>query len=437
MSIGGVRNPMGGILSIDVAGPMKPAYDQGGHQARWILVGALTWRVPKGSKKMVQPEEEALEEDAPEIEEGGRAGKKDDEVGQQPGEVGGEESQGRGDPGDLPSGGEESQGRGDPGDLPPPGRGGRQGGGDPGNSLPGGRACEGEESPEQLPPDIEEETELRVFRMALPMVTKTSKEVTRTTMEFLLKLRADGYHVHRIHCDRGHEFAGEFKRWTNSRGIHNITRTAGDDPRGNGRAEMAVKAIKTQIRRALSQACTTARWWPWACRYVTEVNRCVRLDEKPEWPRFLKEVQVKKRKWKRGDFEVGIEKVQYLCPSAEDHGHWVCKEGEAPRVTKCLLRPTQEPLDENVWVAIEKEMVDAIVLRRRLRQKTAVRKLDATMKPPNEEDEQRKKIRDRIMKVVEEEARRIVEDDPELAAEELKIVSKLKKLAEGIEMEED
>ena len=98
--------------------------------------------------------------------------------------------------------GEESQGRGDPGDLPPPGRGGRQGGGDPGNGLPGERACEGEGNPEQLPPDIEEETELRVFRMALPMVTKTSKEVTRTTMEFLLKLRADGYHVHRIHCHK-------------------------------------------------------------------------------------------------------------------------------------------------------------------------------------------------------------------------------------------
>ena len=400
-----VRNPMGGILSIDVAGPMKPAYDQGGGQARWMLVGALTWRVPKGTTKMVQPPEEPLGEDAPEIEEGGQAGEEREEEAQeeqQPGEVG---------------------------------RGGRQGGGGPGNRLPE-RDCEGGGDPEQLPPDIEAETELRVFRIALPMVTKTSKEVTRTTMEFLLRLRADGYRVHRIHCDRGHEFAGEFKRWANARGIH-ITRTPGDDPRGNGRAEVTVKAIKTQIRRTLRQAFETSKWWPWACRYVTEINRCVRLDEKPEWPGFLREVRVKKRQWKRGDFEVGVEKVQYLCPSSEDHGHWVYKEGEAPRVTRCLMRATTEPLDERVWVAIEKEMVDALVLRRRLRQKTAVRRLDASLKAPKEEDEVKKRVRDRIMKVVEEEARRIIGDDPELAAEELKIVAKLKKMAEGIEMEEE
>ena len=127
-------------------------------------------------------------------------------------------------------------------------------------------------------------------------------------MEFLLRLKADGYNVSRIHCDRGHEFSGEFKRWANTRGIH-ITRTPGDDPRGNGRVENTVKAIKTQIRRALGQACEDAKWWPWACRYVTEVNRCVRMATTPEWPRFLKEVRVKKRTWKRGNFEVGVEKV--------------------------------------------------------------------------------------------------------------------------------
>ena len=37
------------------------------------------------------------------------------------------------------------------------------------------------------------------------------------------------------------------------RGIH-LTRTPGDDPRSNGRAETAVKSIKTQIRRILLQA---------------------------------------------------------------------------------------------------------------------------------------------------------------------------------------
>ena len=178
-----VRNPMGGILSIDVAGPMKPAYDQGGGQARWILLGALSWRVPRGSTKMKQPTEEALEADVPEIEEGraeeeDRAeeeGQEEESERQQQGEVGGGVSRGGGDPGNRPPGGDGRQGGGDPGNRPPPGRGVSRGGGDPGNRLPGEGAREGEEDPAQLPPNIEEETELRVFRMALPMVTKTAK----------------------------------------------------------------------------------------------------------------------------------------------------------------------------------------------------------------------------------------------------------------------
>ena len=148
----------------------------------------------------------------------------------------------------------------------------------------------------------------------------------------------------------------------------------------------------------------------------------------PEWPRFLKEVRVKKRTWKRGNFEVGVEKV-HTCARRQR----IMGIGS----TKCILRPTEEPLDERVWLAVEKEMLDALALRRRLREKTSVRRLDAVMMtPPEEEDDEKKKkkkkkARDRIMKVVEEESRRIIHDDPELAGEELKIVAKLKKMAGG------
>ena len=57
-------------MSLDVAGPFTPAYDLGGHQARWFLAGALVWRVPKDTKKMVQPQDEALQGEEPAIEEG-------------------------------------------------------------------------------------------------------------------------------------------------------------------------------------------------------------------------------------------------------------------------------------------------------------------------------------------------------------------------------
>ena len=63
-----VKYPEGGILSVDVAGPMIPAYDQGGYQARYFLVGVLTWRFPKSATMMDQPQDERLEGDEPQIE---------------------------------------------------------------------------------------------------------------------------------------------------------------------------------------------------------------------------------------------------------------------------------------------------------------------------------------------------------------------------------
>ena len=167
------------------------------------------------------------------------------------------------------------------------------------------------------------------------MRTKTSREVTSTVMEMWLKLRADGYDVGYIHSDRGHEFQGAFIQWARARGIH-LSRTSGEDPRANGRAESCVKAIKDQVRRTLRQACEDSSKWPWALRYVREVNRCVRLGISPWWPRFMQVVRVRKRAWRTKGFEVGWEKVMYLTPSTEDHGHWVMKEGEAPRVTSAL-----------------------------------------------------------------------------------------------------
>ena len=47
-----VPYPVGGVLSLDVAGPLIPAKDIGGLYARWMLVGTLTWAVPAESEKM-------------------------------------------------------------------------------------------------------------------------------------------------------------------------------------------------------------------------------------------------------------------------------------------------------------------------------------------------------------------------------------------------
>ena len=63
-----VKHPLGGVLSVDTAGPFIRAYDAGGYQSAYILVGALTWTVPKGSPLKEDEVAEELEEGAPKIE---------------------------------------------------------------------------------------------------------------------------------------------------------------------------------------------------------------------------------------------------------------------------------------------------------------------------------------------------------------------------------
>ena len=58
-----VKHPLGAVLSIDTTGPFTRAYDAGGYKVAYILVGALTWTVPKDStlreEEVPEPEGEA------------------------------------------------------------------------------------------------------------------------------------------------------------------------------------------------------------------------------------------------------------------------------------------------------------------------------------------------------------------------------------------
>ena len=386
-----VKHVQGGTLSLDVAGSFKPAYDMGGHQARWFLAGAFVWRVPKETEKMKAPEDEELEGNEPAIEE---AGEEEEEAREE--EVQGEEGQDEVQQ-DLPVFGPEPLGE---------------------------------------PGDVEEATEVRVFRLAIPMITKKAKEVSEKAMQMIIKLRSEGFVVSKIHSDRGHEFSGSFKQWATSRGLI-LSRTSGDDARANGRAEVAIKALKTQVRRVLRQANVDHKWWPWALRYVSEVNRCIRLDRTPDFPPFLSPVRVRKRTWKRGVFSPTVEEVQYLIPSEEDHGHWICKPEEAPRVTKMLLQRTTEPLDPNIWVALETQITEGLLVRRRLRGKVAIRRMEGGESEEDEDQKERREQKERIRRLIEEEMKAMIEDEEEVVKEEATILAALKKMIEEPEESEE
>ena len=79
-------------------------------------------------------------------------------------------------------------------------------------------------------------------------------------------------------------------------------------------------------------------------------------------------------------------------------------------------------MPEEAWIAIEREAVDAMAVRRRLRGKSAIRKFEEEDEDEKEKGEEKER-RVKILRVIEEEMRRMV------AMQELQIFAKLKQLA--------
>ena len=90
---------------------------------------------------------------------------------------------------------------------------------------------------------------------------------------------------------------------------------------------------------------------------------------------------------------------------------------------------------------MKKEAADALITRRRLREKTSVRKIEVEEKDSKiqeeAEEEKVQQLRQRLSRMIEEEMKDMVEDDPEIAVEELKWVAKTKRMMEEPSEEDD
>ena len=392
--------PLCGVLSLDTAGPYREGHDLV-MKSRYLMVGAFTWLVPSGTKGLEEEEKEVPEE-APQVEEwrdNRRKDERDEEAERSPREG--------------PHRGEKEEAERSPREGPHRGE------------------IRIDEDEEEKKEDKEEKMEVRVFRLAAPLATKRTEETLRTAIEFVLRLRADGYYVNQIHTDQGHEYYGQFREWCDRRGIQ-LTRTPGDDPQGNGRAEVAIQGITRQIRATLHQAGKGWDWWPMAARHAAEVLRYARIDKKVDIPPFMEEVVVRKRHWRRGVLmEPSTEKVRYICPAWDHHGHWVLKEDGTKVVTRYVIRKLREPATEDVWVALEEETLDALQARRRMREKVSpVIRMIGRGEPedPSTEDGKRRREDEVIAKVIEEEMMKMVEEEPELVKEEFQVLTGLRKM---------
>ena len=385
-----IKNAISGVLSLDTAGPLELAADVDGSKAKFMLIGALTWLVHRDVPLKEDLPEDPLPDDAPSLD-------------------------------DIPQEEEEHEvgkGRDESGQASSP---------DALGNVEDATRDVGVEEPGPDHQSVEEELKdfkVEVFRVALPMPSKSAPVVLQTTIEMILRLRANGYPIHRVHTDRGREFLGHFKRWMTSRSIL-VTQTPGADPRANGRAERAVQSIKQQVRRVLHGAGADTNYWAFATRYVNEVLACHRLARPVDFPQFLAPVQCRKRYWKTKSLGPTVETVKYLFPAWDSHGHWVLDQNGKPTITRYVMMPIVRPEHEVQWQAAEAEVEDQQTVRRRIRGKTSVRSCEANPKEDSLDDIKQHQLR--CAQVLEEEMIRLPGDDIDLVGIEIPVLEKLKK----------
>ena len=226
-------------------------------------------------------------------------------------------------------------------------------------------------------------------------------------------------------------------------------------PQSNGRVERSVQEIKARIQRALKGAEMGPEFWPAACRFVhqQERRRLAMRNDRPT-PPFGKEVLIKKRYWKRGDLEDTHETALYMYQDYENHGHCVLRSDGNYAIAPYYIAQVTQPVDDAVWIAVLEELDkdrDALEVRRRLREKTAVKiaklqgetsveEWNTTLAVDEAVDLQKKEREEHVealRNVLEEEGRIMVYDGLDSMMSTFEEIRKLKKaLPQGSEEED-
>ena len=402
------KHPEAYVLSLDLAGPYKRGWDINGDMSRFLLVGAYTWPVEKKDTEVPAIEnaevlDEMEEEELPNLEEGA------EEV---------REELVRREIDDM----SENESDYEPSLL-------EEDGGIGGAGLRAVHvAGEDADSPMSQEEALAEECkpmEVKTFMVAVPLATKSSRDVLAGVHEIYMSLRRHGYPVCRVHTDRGTEFVNRFfKSWAFNRGLLHTTSTA-DEHSQNGRAEAAIASVKSRVRRLLRSSGMEAAWWPSAARHVSELERREREGQTKLLPAFGQKVLVRKRDWVRGEFQDTMEKVTYLTPVYDvSHGHAVMDERGKFKVISYYLQNLRDPriLDEECE-AVRIPAEEPLQLRRRLREKTSLHDLQR-------EADGDLRHRVHLCRLIREEETVLLQEDPEVAA----IVAKAMVKTKNIEM---
>ena len=175
-----------------------------------------------------------------------------------------------------------------------------------------------------------------------PLRTRTASEVTAAVQQIVLRLKAEGLRVSRIHADRARELRVEsIKRWALERGIF-CTFTEGQAPQSNGRAESAVKWVKSSVKKLLSAADLPKETWAVAAHYATQDRMERMLRRSSSMLPFGTKVHVRSKVYGTGgkyDLDSRWKAGKYVGPSLEVNGGHMIRFENGAYMTSSHLRP--------------------------------------------------------------------------------------------------
>ena len=103
-----------------------------------------------------------------------------------------------------------------------------------------------------------------------PVPSRKQQDVRLAAMRLYVKLVNAGFPVHRVHSDRARELvSAPLQSWFTEHGVA-LTTTIGEEPAANGRAEVGIQIVKSQVRRMMKAGSIPVKFWPAVARHASE-----------------------------------------------------------------------------------------------------------------------------------------------------------------------
>ena len=190
------------------------------------------------------------------------------------------------------------------------------------------------------------------LHFVVPIPNKSETSVLDAVALVLTQIQALGYQCIRVHSDKGREFANKrFRNFLRLRGIYKTT-SEGDDYKGNGRVEGAIRRLKQQARVLLHASGLDHKYWAFALQHAAARQRATMLPRLGGVARALlpfgSRVFVRRRTWDQRCQRWQARGIQgtVLAPSLEvTRGHVVMLSTGELMTTSTLLIMRQPAAD--------------------------------------------------------------------------------------------